>query len=66
MIRKIICELYLIAPHIKNEKRSHWGVSKKSVPKLINNVMGGSNTSLTAALKLQEFKSQPVFAISNL
>ena len=29
MIRKIICELYLNVPHIKNEKRSHWQVSKK-------------------------------------
>ena len=29
MIRKIICELCLIAPHIKNGKRSNLGVSKK-------------------------------------
>ena len=29
MIREVICELYLIASHIKNKKRSHWGVPKK-------------------------------------
>ena len=45
IIRKIICELYLIAPHIKNKKRSHWEVSKKQVLKLINNAIAVSNTT---------------------
>ena len=45
MIRKIIYELFLITPHIKNKKRSHWGVSKKEVLKPINNAIVGSNTT---------------------